>query len=53
MMRLPNALLYAWMLTMTGLLRSGAQLPDSGAQRTREIEKVTGIGGVFFRGSDP
>lgn len=52
-MRLPNALLSACVLIVTGVLRSGAQLPVAGTQAAPEIEKVTGIGGVFFRASDP
>ena len=52
-MRAPNALLYAWLLSAAGTPLLRAQSPDSARQRTPRLEKVTGIGGMFFRASDP
>jgi catechol 2,3-dioxygenase-like lactoylglutathione lyase family enzyme len=51
--RLRNSVLCAYALLATGALGSGAQTPATADQRTVPMEKVTGIGGVFFRSTDP
>ena len=50
-MGVPARFLCACAMVVIGGIRSFAQSP--GAQQTPPMEKVTGIGGVFFRASDP
>lgn len=52
-MRVPVPLLRACALVIIGGAGSAAQTPQPASQQTPQMEKVTGIGGFFFRSSDP
>jgi glyoxylase I family protein len=56
-MRIGASIFCACVLTAVGGTRAFAQPPSSSPQATTrsaaELEKVTGIGGFFFRASDP
>lgn len=56
-MRMPNPIWSACVLLAMASIRSLAQSPGSSpqpaAQGTATMEKVTGIGGFFFRATDP
>src|SRR5688572_28668137 len=54
-MRLVNPILCVLAIVATGGVRSFAQAPASSPQPAAQpnMERVTGIGGFFFRASDP